>query len=303
MANVFVFIPAYRGQISAVTFEASHRLMSGLMAKGIPASIASYSYFDIAELRNMVLSVWYDVQKQCTHLLFIDDDMGFSPNLVIDMLAFNEPVVGAIYPKRGVPRQWSGSGIEAAEYRQGFIEVEGVGGGCLLIRRDAVDKMVETYPELIGDYMTLGDMKAAGGTRTLRFFDQLQTPEGKRSEDFSFCQRWRDAGGVVWAATAHEIQHVGPWIFSACFAKERAEEMKARAEERQRLDEADEEAVRRLVDDEITLLQAQQLVVTLGPAASHKLRNAIAERMGCVTFENRVYPERPAESLNGQGAG
>jgi len=63
MTNVFIFVPAYRGQISAVTFETSHRLMAALMAKGIPCAIATYSYFDIAELRNTVLSVWYDVQK------------------------------------------------------------------------------------------------------------------------------------------------------------------------------------------------------------------------------------------------
>ncbi len=229
MANVFVFIPSFRGQISAVTFEATHRLMSGLMAKGIPASIATYSYFDIAELRNMVLSVWYDTMPGSSHILFVDDDMGFAPELVMDMLAFDEPVVGAVYPKRGIPRQWSGSGIDAAEYREGFIEVEGIGGGCLLIRRDAVDKMVADFPGMVRPYMTLDDMKNAGGARTLSFFDQIVTDDGKVGEDFSFCRRWRLAGGVVWASVAYEIQHVGPWIFSACFAKERDAEARAKA--------------------------------------------------------------------------
>lgn len=226
MAQLFVFIPSFRGQISAVTFEASHRVMSGLMAKGVPASIGTYSYFDIAELRNMVLSVWYDTMKDSTHILFIDDDMGVVPEMVLDMLAFGEPVVGAVYPKKSIPRQWSGSGIEAAEYRRGFIEVEGIGGGCLLIRRDAIDRMVEAYPDLVRPYMTLADMQNAGGTRTLSFFDQMLTDKGKVSEDFSFCRRWGAIGGVVWASVAYEIQHVGPWIFSACFAKERDQEAK-----------------------------------------------------------------------------
>ncbi len=235
MANVFVFIPSFRGQISAVTFETSHRLMSGLMAKGIPASIASYSYFDIAELRNMVLSVWYDTMPGSSHILFVDDDMGFAPELIHDMLAFDEPVVGAVYPKRCAPRQWSGSGIEAAEYRPGFIEVEGIGGGCLLIKRDAITQMVEGYPELVRPYMTLDDMKNAGGTRTLSFFDQMITEEGKVSEDFSFCRRWRALKGgnekVVWASVAYELQHVGPWIFSGCFAKERDAEAREKKRE------------------------------------------------------------------------
>lgn len=228
MANVFVFVPAYRGNITATLFEASHRLMSAMMSKGVPASVGTYSWPDIADLRNMILSVWYDTMPGSSHLLFIDDDMGFPPELILDMLTFNEPVVGVIYPKKSVSRIWCGSGIEAGEYRPGFIEVEGVGAGILLIQREAISRMIERYPELIGDYMTVDEMKVVGATRTLRFFDCEETPKGKISEDISFCRRWRDIGGVVWANVAYEIQHTGPWTFSGCFAKERDEEKKSR---------------------------------------------------------------------------
>jgi len=227
MANVFVFIPSFRGNISSTTFETSHRLMSGLMAKGIPASVGTYSWPDIADLRNMVLSVWYDTMPGSSHLLFVDDDMGFPPELIIDMLTFNEPVVGVIYPKKTTARQWVGSGVEGAEYRPGFIEVEGVGAGVLLIQREAISRMIERYPDLVGDHMVIAVMKIIGAKRTLRFFDCILTPGGKVSEDISFCRRWREIGGVVWASVAYEIQHVGPWSFSGCFAKERDEETKA----------------------------------------------------------------------------
>lgn len=224
MANIFVFVPSFRGNISALTFETSHRLMSTLSSRGIPASVGTYSWPDIAELRNMVLSVWFDTMPGSSHILFVDDDMGFPPELVVSMLDFNEPIVGAIYPKKTTPRIWCGSGIEAGEYRPGFIEVEAVGGGVLLIQREAVSRMIERYPELIGEQMQLDDMKAAGGHRTMRFFDHVVTEEGKAGEDISFCRRWSKIGGVVWACIAYEIQHVGPWTFSGCFAKEREAE-------------------------------------------------------------------------------
>jgi hypothetical protein len=224
MAQLFVFIPSFRGNISALTFETSHHLMSTLFGNGIKAAVATYSWPDIAELRNMVLSVWYDTMKDSTHILFVDDDMGFPPELITEMVEFDEPVVGAIYPKKTTPRVWCGSGIEAAEYRKGFIEVEAVGAGILLIRRDAIDKMIEAYPDLINDYMATEDMKAAGGTRTMRFFDQLITDAGKAGEDISFCRRWGKIGGTVWASTSYTIQHVGPWTFSGCFGKEREAE-------------------------------------------------------------------------------
>ena len=221
MKNVFVFVPSFRGTISGLLFETSHRLMSAFMARGIAASIATYSWHDISEIRNMVLSVWYDTMPGSSHILFLEDDMGFAPELVMDMMEFDEPVVGAIYPKRTSPRIWCGSGIESPAFSQGFMQVDAVGGGCLLIRRDAVTKLLEKFPQQVGEYMVLDDMKASGAKRTLRFFDHIWTDEGKASEDTSFCWRWREAGGEVWASTAYEIQHVGPWIFSGCFAKEK----------------------------------------------------------------------------------
>jgi len=241
MANVFVFIPSFRGSISSLTFETSHRLMSGLMAKGIPASVGTYSWPDIADLRNMVLSVWYDTMPGSSHLLFVDDDMGFPPELILDMLAFNEPVVGVIYPKKTPVRQWVGSGIEGdRQYRPGFLEVEGIGAGVLLIQREAISRMIERYPELIGDHMVIEEMKVIGAERTLRFFDCILTPGGKVSEDISFCRRWREIGGTVWASVAYEIQHTGPWTFSGCFGKERDAEAAAKASAKRDIERADQ---------------------------------------------------------------
>jgi hypothetical protein len=167
--------------------------------------------------------------KDSTHLLFLDADVGFPPQVVLDMLAFNEPVVGGIYPKKAYPIDFVGSGLEAGEYRQGFIEVEGLGAGCLLIRRDAVEMLIAKFPELIFPYMTLNDLREGGATRTLGFFNTMRVAEGKVSEDISFCRRFREAGGKVWGSTAYSFTHEGPHPFVGCLAQER--EMNAKQAE------------------------------------------------------------------------
>ena len=227
MVKLFVFIPCYRDQISGVTFDATHHLMATLMAKGMQGMIGRYSWFDIAEMRNIALSVWYDCMKDSTHLLFVDDDMGFPPEVVLDMIAFNEPVVGALYRKRCLEMDWAASALPpgTGDFRgRSFLEVEGLGCGCFLIRRDAIDKMVEVFPELIRDHMLLKDFELAGATRTLGFFDPMMDPKGKVAEDISFCRRWRQAGGKVWANTAHVITHVGAHEFKGSYAQFRLEE-------------------------------------------------------------------------------
>jgi hypothetical protein len=229
MAKVFVFVPAYGRQITTTTFETTHGLMSALSAKGIHASIGSFSWPDIEEIRNVVLSYWYDVMKDFTHLLFIDADVGFPPQMVIDMLTFGEPLVGATYPKKTLPIEFVGSGIEAPDFRKGFIEVEGLGFGCVLIRRDAIPPMIEKFPDKIYPYIAVPDMRWDGPERTLGFFDCMRIDRGKVSEDISFCRRYREAGGKVWMSTAYTTSHEGPFLFSGCFAKHQ----EAKIEEKQ----------------------------------------------------------------------
>lgn len=221
MAKVFVFVPAFGRQITTTTFEATHELMSALSAKGIYAAIGSFSWPDIEEVRNVVLSWWYE-STDFTHLLFVDADMGFPAQMVLDMLTFGEPMVGAIYRKKCDEVDWVASGgLKSPDFRKGFIEVDGLGMGCFLIRRDAIPPMIEKFPEKIYPYITIADFRWQGPNRTLAFFDQMRIPEGKVSEDISFCRRYREAGGKVWATTAYQTLHEGPKVFAGCFAKDR----------------------------------------------------------------------------------
>lgn len=229
-ANIFAFIPSYRGQISGVTFDSTHSLAPALLQKGLGIAFGRYSWFDIAELRNIILSWWYDMMPDHTHLLFIDDDMGFPAQCVLDMLSFDEPVVGAMYRKKSLEYDWAASGLPlgTADFRgRSFLEVEGIGTGLMLIRRDAVTRLIEDQPEMIRQHMLIADFEQC--KRTLGFFDPIMTDKGKVAEDISFCRRWRAAGGKVWANLNHEITHVGDHEFKGCYARWRMEQDVERA--------------------------------------------------------------------------
>lgn len=219
--DVFIFVPAFGGIIKACTFLTTHALRQHLMLKGIGGGISTLSFPDIAELRSMAVTVWYDTMPQSSHILFVDADMGFSPELVTDMLLFDEPVIGTVYPQRKLPLSWAGSGTgdSVTERRGDFMLVEGVGFGCTLIRRDCITKMLEKYPELIDTRLHLhpaGEtLRQTGTNRLLRLFEKLDIPDrGLVSEDLSFCIRWRDCGGKVWANIGHRMSHVGDHDFA-----------------------------------------------------------------------------------------
>lgn len=218
MTTIFIFVPTYKNQLTATTFLTTHALRSLLESKGIKVGVSAISSPDIEWVRNFALTYWYDKQKQYSHLLFIDDDMGFMPDVVMDMLLFNEPVVGAIYPKKTMDRQWAASGVANPETRGPFLEVQGLGCGCFLIRRDAIDTMLQKMPELIDtryNAIEQSFLKNEGMTRLITAFSCMNDPErGRVSEDISFGRRWIECGGKVWAATHHKMVHVGPHEYS-----------------------------------------------------------------------------------------
>ena len=99
--------------------------------------------------------------------------------------------------------------------RKGFIEVDGCGAGILLIKRACIDEMLKEFPELSDTKASKTAPIAKKLDRLIRAFNPVVIDGTRLSEDFSFCHRWRQCGGQVWANIAHEITHVGLHHFKA----------------------------------------------------------------------------------------
>jgi hypothetical protein len=233
--SVLWFSPAYPGNISLPTFLTAFATVQLLGSRGIGIGVTGISTHDIAWVRNFALTVFYDTFKSYSHLLMVDSDMAFPAELVLDMLNFDEPLVGGLYRKKNPKVEWAGSGLSEINSRGGFLEVEGLGGGCLLIRRDCVTEMLEKLPHIndTRENTSVGFARdEAGLTRIIRAFDQMDNETGGVvSEDISFCRRWRSIGGKVWGAGHHNIQHLGMHSFDGSFLHHAEEARKAAAAE------------------------------------------------------------------------
>ena len=220
MKKIFMFVPAFGNTLQAATFLATHALAKELSSRGIATGVSSLSFPDIAELRSMAFTIWHDTMPDVDYLLFIDADMAFKPELVLDMILHDEPLVGTIYRQRNEAISWAGSGTGGGttQRRGNFMLVEGVGMGCTLIRRDLAQIMMAKMPHVEDRRIDLHPagklLRQQGCNRLLRVFEKLDLPDrGVVSEDLSFCLRWAQCGGQTWAAIGYDISHVGNYDY------------------------------------------------------------------------------------------
>jgi len=151
-----------------------------------------------------------------THLLWLDSDLIFSPDHVKRLMAHDREVVCGFYPKKCQgPIQWVCNAMDGAHAPiepSGLQEIKYGGTGFMLIARAVFERMIETYGAEIGfiadeakrqeyDFWSVGVHKFSDGTR--RYL----------SEDWFFCQRWRDIGGRIWGDTKIVAKHVGQAVY------------------------------------------------------------------------------------------
>ena len=166
-------------------------------------------------------------ELKATHLLFIDSDISFNPDLCSRLLAFNKEVVGAAYAMRRLDLSKLRDGVKAGKSferawldahrfacdkplrQEGpLIEVQQTGLGFTLIARSVFEQMTARC-DLRRYHNSQADAHTTGRP-LLGFFDRIDLPDGQRlGEDYAFCERWRKIGGQVWVDATADIKHHG----------------------------------------------------------------------------------------------
>ena len=239
--NLVIGTPCYGGNVSHHYLTSALNLQAACMRMGIGLSFVMLGNDSlIPRARNLVVSQFLD-KPEATHLLFIDADIGFTPEQVFALLASSKDVVGGVYPMKRL--DWPGI-VEQA--RQGadnlpatalnyvvefldprkiqstsrFMPVRYIGTGFLMIRRVVLERMAERYPELAFNGMNMTINSELASPNTYGFFDCMIDPETRTylSEDYAFCKRWRDMDGEIWADLLSKLTHVGQHEFNGDLA-------------------------------------------------------------------------------------
>ena len=210
--RVHFCIPCYGGMITEQTFMSFIKWGNTARQLGIEWAIETMNNESLISRGRNTLAAKFLNNTESTHLMFIDADIGWEPWHLLAMIDRDVDVIGGLYPMKTMPIKWVVNGFEGAEQGEdGLQEVSKTGTGFMLIKRQVFEDMkahpaVKPYKSDIGLAPELDQHM-----RT--YFDTAVRENRYYSEDWTFCENWRDMGGKVWVDKRVLLKHSGSYVF------------------------------------------------------------------------------------------
>ena len=211
--RVHICMPCYGGQLTESTFMSYIKWANVARQLGLDWTVETMTNESLISRARNTLTAKFLHTKESTHLMFIDADIGWEPWHLLVMLNHDKDVVGGLYPMKSLPVKWCVNGIPDAvqDDPSGLIEVTKTGTGFLLMKRDVFEKLnahpaVKSFTNDIGlDPVLNPYMKT--------YFDTAVRENRYYSEDWTFCENWRDIGGQVFVDKRVLLKHTGTYVF------------------------------------------------------------------------------------------
>ena len=210
--RVHICMPCYGGMLTESTFMSYIKWSNAARQLGIDWTMETMTNESLISRARNTLTAKFLHNKDSTHLMFIDADIGWEPWHLMVLLDRQVDVIGGLYPMKSLPVKWCVNGFDGAEEgANGLQEVTKTGTGFLLIKRDVFEKM-DAHPAVKPFINDIG-LPTELNPHMKTYFDTAVRENRYYSEDWTFCENWRDIGGKVWVDKRVLLKHTGTYVF------------------------------------------------------------------------------------------
>jgi hypothetical protein len=210
--KVHICMPCYGGNLTESTFMSFIKWSNTARQLGIDWTMETMTNESLITRARNTLSAKFLTNSDSTHLMFIDSDIGWEPWHLLVMLNADKDVIGGLYPMKSIPIKWCVNGFEGAKEEGPLQEVSKTGTGFLLIKRHVFEKL-NKHPNVIPFKNDIG-LPVELDVHMKTYFDTGVRENRYYSEDWAFCENWRDLGGEVWVDKRVLLRHSGTYVFS-----------------------------------------------------------------------------------------
>ena len=210
--RVHICMPCYGGMLTESTFTSFIKWAATAKQLGINWTVETLSNESLISRGRNTLTARFLHNTESTHLMFIDSDIGWEPWHLLVLLNRDVDVIGGLYPMKSMPVKWCVNGFEGAETGPDHLqEVTKTGTGFLLIKREVFEKL-NAHPAVKPFVNDIG-LPAELNPYMKTYFDTAVREGRYYSEDWTFCENWRDLGGKVWVDKRVLLRHTGTYVF------------------------------------------------------------------------------------------
>jgi hypothetical protein len=211
--RVHFCMPCYGGQLTEQTFMSFIKWANTARQLGLDWTVETMTNESLISRARNTLTAKFLATEGSTHLMFIDADIGWEPWHVLVLLDAQKDVIGGLYPMKSLPVKWCVNGLPGfvEEPGQPLIEVTKTGTGFLLMKREVFEKL-NSHPAVRHFNNDIG-LDANLNQYMKTYFDTAVRENRYYSEDWTFCENWRDLGGQVWVDKRVLLRHTGTYVF------------------------------------------------------------------------------------------
>lgn len=216
--HLHIGIPCYGGMISEPTMTSFLRFVLLAQQAGLNWSLDTMVNESlVTRARNNLMAKMMSNEK-ATHFMFIDADIRFQPESILQMIACDKEVIGGLYPKKALPVNYVINLQPQTKIQGDIFTVDTTGTGFLLFKRSVYDKLIAAHPETkYVDDVGLGKQYEP---MMYSIFDvQIDHKGHYLSEDWLFCRRWQAIGGEIWVHSKVLLNHIGHYEFQGDLSK------------------------------------------------------------------------------------
>lgn len=240
--KLFVATPMYGGMCHGVYTHGMIKMVSLFVQKNINFAYAYTTNESLVTRGRNSLADRF-MESDCTHLMFIDSDIGFEPADIIPMLEADKDILCGLYPKKEInwPKieQAVKSGVpmeELYKYAAAVVgnpkdtsltgetdqpmEIINGGTGFMLIHRRVFAGLAGKVPEYNSDSFLAADVNRKQKVIKEYFATSIDKTAGHRllSEDYHFCKIAKEQGFTVWMAPWARLTHSGSYNFGGALS-------------------------------------------------------------------------------------
>jgi hypothetical protein len=250
--KVLVATPCYGGQMFVPYTVALLEAFRNLPKYGIDLEVMFLTNESlIPRGRNECVASF--LSGDCTHLLFVDSDVGFNWRDIMKLIHDDKGVIGGIYPKKGIgweklndykavieeyERLWSKTMTfgefcinKTGQYNlnlltnnfrveNNVVKIKHLPTGFMMIQRGVLEKLIATYPDK--KYINNEGLAKNKSMYYNLFAIGVDQREGiykglYQSEDWYFCDLCSETGIEIYANIGVKLTHTGTYKFNGDF--------------------------------------------------------------------------------------